>query len=151
MEYFKELRKKVGHAPLILPGSVVLLINTENEILLQQREDGRWGIPGGLMELGESLEQTARREVKEETGLEIGELTLLGVFSGEKYYIKAQNGDEFYAVTAVYMTRDYKGKIQIDQKESLDMQFFSLTALPNQLLDTYKSYIHPYIKELQKK
>lgn len=86
MEYVKELRAIVGHRPLILPGSVVLIVNENNELLLQHRNDGGWGLPGGLMELGESLEDTARREVKEETGLNIGELRQLGVFSGPDYF-----------------------------------------------------------------
>ncbi|MEK4484131.1 hypothetical protein MHH81_00830 [Psychrobacillus sp. FSL H8-0484] len=40
MEYYKTLRKHVGHAPLILPGSVVIILNTNNEVLLQEREVG---------------------------------------------------------------------------------------------------------------
>lgn len=81
MDYVKELRKLVGTRPLILPGSVVIMLNNDNQILLQHRHDGGWGVPGGLMELGESLEDTARREVKEETGLTVGSLKLLDVFS----------------------------------------------------------------------
>lgn len=53
------------------------------------------------MELGERLEKTARREVKEETGLTVGELTLEGVFSGAESYLKVANGDELYSVTTV--------------------------------------------------
>jgi hypothetical protein len=42
-----ELRKLVGHRPLILTGSVVLVINEDNELLLQQRKDGGW-LPNGI-------------------------------------------------------------------------------------------------------
>ncbi|GAA0596481.1 hypothetical protein GCM10009001_10750 [Virgibacillus siamensis] len=92
MDYVKNLRKLVGHRPLILTGSVVIAVNEHDELLLQQRTDGGWGLPGGLMELGESLEETARREVKEETGLEIGRLELLDVFSGQDYFSSFQWG-----------------------------------------------------------
>lgn len=150
MNYVKELRKLVGTRPLILPGAVVMILNNHHELLLQHRTDGGWGLPGGLMELGESLEETARREVKEETGLEVGELTLVNIFSGQNYYFKVSNGDELYSVTAVYVTKDVRGKIEVDETESVEVQFFKLNELPDALTDEYKSYITPYINQLNK-
>ena len=69
MGYIEDLRKLVGHRRLILCGSSVVIRNEKGELLLQERRhpSGRWAFPGGLMELGESTEDTARREVREET------------------------------------------------------------------------------------
>ncbi|MFT9596917.1 NUDIX hydrolase [Mesobacillus sp.] len=147
MGYIRELRELVGHRPLILPGAVVLVFDNKGQLLLQHRSDGGWGLPGGLMELGESLEETARREVKEETGLDIGELNLEGVFSGAEYYLKVANGDELYSVTTVYSTQDYVGELELDEHESIDLQFFSLDRLPEDLQKSYLDYIKHYIQQ----
>lgn len=149
LDYVYSLRKQVGTTPLILPGAVVLIINDKNELLLQHRRDGGWGLPGGLMELGESMEETARREVKEETGLELGVLTLLGLFSGEKYHFTFENGDEIYSVTAVYQTNEFTGALEANPDESIELRFFNI--LPDALLDEYRDYITPYYKEDDKK
>ncbi|WP_077603536.1 NUDIX hydrolase [Oceanobacillus sojae] len=145
MDYVKELRKLVGTRPLILPGSVVIMLNNDNQILLQHRHDGGWGVPGGLMELGESLEDTARREVKEEIGLTIGALKLLDVFSGPDYYFKVSNGDELYSVTAVYLTNDIQGEMNIDKHESIDFRYFHTDDLPDTLTFEAKNYMKPYL------
>ncbi|GMA63748.1 hypothetical protein GCM10025859_41880 [Alicyclobacillus fastidiosus] len=60
---------------MVVAGAFVF--NSEGSLLLHQRTDnGFWGFPGGYMELGETLEDTARREVFEETGLSLGQLKL---------------------------------------------------------------------------
>lgn len=145
MEYYKYLRQYVGHKPLILPGSVVIILNEQNEVLLQKRHEGYWGLPGGLMDLGESFEEVAKREVFEETGLVVNNLKLLNVYSGSEYYLKVANGDELYSVTAVYYTMDVSGDMKIDYSESENMQYFSLNNLPNELTDEYRGFIEQYI------
>ncbi|MGR9049587.1 NUDIX hydrolase [Halobacillus faecis] len=147
MDYVKELRKEVGTRPLILPGAVVIIENDQQEILLQHRKDGGWGLPGGLMELGESLEETARREVKEETGLQLGALELLDIFSGEEYFFKVSNGDELYSVTAVYKANEYVGKLEVDVEESRDVSFFSMKKIPADLTREYRDYLQSYLKK----
>ncbi|MFJ7668416.1 NUDIX hydrolase [Lysinibacillus sp. NPDC097195] len=145
MEYFKYLRQYVGHQPIILPGSVVIILNDNNEVLLQQRHDGTWGLPGGLMDLGESFEEVAKREVFEETGLLVDNLTLLNVFSGSDYYLKVANGDELFAVTAVYFTKNVTGEMQIDYTESAGLQYFNFHNLPQELSPVYRGFIEPYV------
>lgn len=55
-DYIKDLRRLIGHRPLILVGSTIIVINDKKEILLQHRSDTKeWGLPGGAMEPGESL------------------------------------------------------------------------------------------------
>ena len=82
--YILDLRKIVGHRPLIQTGASVLVEDSEGRVLLQLRHDNHcWGYPGGSMEIDEELEDTARRELFEETGIIAEELELFGVFSGK--------------------------------------------------------------------
>lgn len=75
MGYIQEIRKYVGHQPILTAGVGLFVFNSENKILMQLRTDyNSWEFPGGAMELGESFEEVAKRKLKEETNLEIDEL-----------------------------------------------------------------------------
>lgn len=147
MGYVEDLRKIVGHMPLILVGAVVVIVNDRNQILLQKRRHhpaGRYGLPGGLMELGESTTETAQREVYEETGLAVGDLHLIGVFSGKKNFIKAPNGDEFYVVVTAYWTNEYSGELKVNDSESLSLEFIDADRLPDNIPESHKEIINRY-------
>ncbi|PEF58359.1 DNA mismatch repair protein MutT [Bacillus cereus] len=141
MGYIEELRKVVGSRPLNLAGVAVAVFNEQGQILLQQRRNGIWGVPGGFVELGESTEEAGRREVFEETGIEIGTLQLISVFSGKEFFVKLPNGNEFYPITIAYLCKDIKGGLlKADGIESLSVQFFDFDKLPEN--------ISPFIKKL---
>ena len=141
MGYIEELRKVVGSRPLNLAGVAIAVFNEQGQILLQQRQNGIWGVPGGFVELGESTEEAGRREVFEETGIEIGTLQLISVFSGKDFFVKLPNGDEFYPITIAYLRKDITGgTLKADGIESLHVQFFDINALPEK--------ISPFIKKL---
>lgn len=149
MGYIEDLRKVVGNQPLLLVGVAVAVLNESGEILLQKRNDGQWGVPGGFMELGESTEEAGRREVFEETGLEIGKLDLVGVFSGKQYYVKLPNGDEFYPVTIAYISKEIKGgALRADGKETTEARFFKVNELPEELNPLIKKLIKQYFMSL---
>lgn len=145
MGYIERLRKVVGSEPLLLVGVAVAVINDKGQILLQKRNDGVWGVPGGFMELGESTEEAGRREVYEETGLEMGQLDLIGVFSGKQHFVKLPNGDEFYPVTIAYISKEIKGGVlQADGQETTVAKFFNMNELPEQLNPLIKNMIQHY-------
>ena len=64
MGYIEELRKVFESRPLNLTGVAVAVFNEQGQILLQQRRNGIWGVPGGFVELGESTEEAGRRSVR---------------------------------------------------------------------------------------
>ena len=130
-DYIKELRKKVGHKPLVLPHSVVLVINNQNEILLEERsDDGFFDFPGGGIDLKETAEEAAARELKEETGLTANRLDIFKVYSGEITYYKYFNGDEIYGIDSVFICRDYDGELKPQLSEVRKLFFCSLDNMP---------------------
>lgn len=145
MAYIREIRALIGNRPLILVGSLVMVFNDQNEILLHRRaDDGTWDFPGGYMEPGETIEETARREVREEVGLEIGEMTLFQVFSGRDFYYQCPNGDQVFPVNPVFVTRDVRGVLRSDGDESLEARYFAMDNLPDALFPQVGEVIRRY-------
>jgi 8-oxo-dGTP pyrophosphatase MutT (NUDIX family) len=132
--YIREMRRNIGHAPLMTTACGVIIENSKGEILLQQRKDNeKWGIPGGAMEIGEKFIDVAKREVLEEVGLEIENLCLFGIYSGEDRIIVYPNNDICSVTSIVFKTNEYKGKILQKTNETLRHTFFSRDALPDEI------------------
>ncbi len=131
MSYIMNLRKHIGHEPLIGLGATTLVFNKQNELLLNLRSDtNTWGIPGGSMELYETIEETAIRELKEETNITANNLELVSVLSGKDYYFEYPNGDKMCTVIVLFKVLNYDGKVKVNDNESKSLKFFSLDNLP---------------------
>ena len=133
-EYIMELRRQVGHRPLLQVGASVIVENEKGEVLLQKRADNHcWGYAGGSVELDEVVEDAAKRELFEETGLIAQELTLFGVFSGKQTHYVYPNGDEVSNVDIVYLCKSYSGQLKCQESEVEELRFFPPDALPENL------------------
>ena len=131
MGYIMDLRKHIGHDPLIGVGATMLVFNEKNELLLNLRTDtNTWGIPGGSMELYETIEETAVRELREEAGITAEELELVTVLSGKDFYFEYPNGDKLCTVIVLFKVLHYNGEIHVSDPESKALRFFPLTDLP---------------------
>ena len=130
MDYILQLRQYIGHRPILIVGAAILVLDNQNRLLMLKRTDNKsWGIPGGSMEPSEVVEDAAKRETLEETNLVIGELSLFGVFSGPELYYKYPNGDEVYNVSIVYISRDWRGEIKLND-EHIEWNWFAANDIP---------------------
>ncbi len=129
MSYIEELRAVVGSRPLITAGAVVVVLQ-EDRVLLDMRRDSRkWALPGGFKELGESLEEAARRELLEETGLVARRLRFLALCSGPQFAHTYPNGDRIDQVAALYQALEVDGDPRAGEQESLGVRYFHVDAL----------------------
>lgn len=129
MDYITYIRSLVGTNKILMNAAAAIITDQDHRILLQLRgDDHTWGLPGGIMELGETLEETCTREVLEETGLHIRIQQSLG-----PYYNRNKvwpNGDQAHVICFVYHGQVTQGQLTIDGDETLDLQYFTYDNLP---------------------
>lgn len=122
-----------------------ILYNEENGLLLEKRTDtGEWCTPGGALELGETLEEALKREVKEETNLDIVNPKLFEIKAN--VHMVYPNKDEVYYTDIVYEINEFYGDLKPD-KESVELAFFPLHNLPENIMPTQIGYIQNFISE----
>ena len=147
-DYMMDLRKAVGHRPLLQCAASVIIINERNEILLGKRTDNlKWGYAGGSIELGETIEECALRELKEETGLIADELEFFLINSGEETHYIYPNGDEVYNVEVVYLCHHYHGELKPQEAEISELRFFDPQNLPeisDPIIPVIRAYVNQY-------
>lgn len=143
-DYIKWIRSKIGNEMVILNFANACIVNEKNEILLQKRrEENRWGLPGGALELGESAEEALRREIREETGLEIRIEKLLGVYT--KYFHTYPNGDKTQSIVMTFVCRPTGGELQSENEETLELAYVAPKKMPPLLFDDNRDAIQDYI------
>jgi len=127
-DYIKWLRQRVGQDPIQLNFAAACVVQ-DGQVLLQRRsDDGSWGFPGGAIELGESAEEAALREVAEETGLQVRVDALLGIYT--KYRHVYPNGDVAQPMTTFFRCVPLGGRLHPVDGETLDLRYFPLSATP---------------------
>ena len=131
-DYIKTIRQKIGHDMLIMVGAGVFVYKNDKLLVQQRRDNGLWSAcHGGAIEVGETVEETARRELFEETGLAAEALELFGVYSGEDMFYTYPNGDQVYNISIYYSCRDFSGELTPQKSEVAQLRWVDIDDIPD--------------------
>ena len=148
-EYVMQLRALVGKERLIVPGAITLIRDATGQILCLRRADnGLWQLPAGFIDLGESIAETAVREVREETGLDIEPVRVIGVYAGEEDQIIYANGDPVQNCSTFFECRVVGGRLRLNDGENTAAQYFPPHALPASIAPRWRRRIARALENL---
>jgi ADP-ribose pyrophosphatase YjhB (NUDIX family) len=142
--------KKATDDTQIKLGVGVFVLDENGRFLLEKRRDcGMWGLPGGRVEPGESVTDTAVREVFEETGYKVEVTRLIGIYSDpeDRILTYPDNGDIRHLVDIVLEARIVGGELTVSG-ESVAMEFFDEGSLPDEIVPPAVAPIRDYCREV---
>jgi ADP-ribose pyrophosphatase YjhB (NUDIX family) len=130
----------------LVVGSSAVVTDDEGRILLQRRSDsGNWALPGGAMDIGETFAQSAAREVKEETGLDVRIDRIIGIYSDPAHVFSYDDGEVRQEFSVCLACTIVGGTLRVSI-ESTSVEFFPVTVLPKlQMHESIRIRIRDYL------
>ena len=127
----------------IRPGVAAVVLDDSRRVLLVLRSDrGRWALPTGTVERGESLTRALVREVKEETGLDVEVRRLTGVYSApEQQVFSYPSGRSVHFITCCFHCTPAGGRLTADEDETVEAAFFRTDELPSDVLPMQSRWV----------
>jgi ADP-ribose pyrophosphatase YjhB (NUDIX family) len=124
---------------MIRPGVSAIILTGEGLLLQRRSDNGLWGLPGGAVEPGESVSEALVREVKEETGLDVTPLRLIGVYSAPAngQVVTYPDGNVIHYVSSSFECRVVAGAL-VCSHESLELGWFDPERLPADLVPMHR-------------
>ncbi|MEU2439420.1 NUDIX domain-containing protein [Streptomyces rubradiris] len=117
----------------LVPAASAVVVDDAGRILLQRRRDnGMWALPGGAMNLGESLPDCAVRETLEETGYEVEITGIVGTYTDPRHVFAYDDGEVRQEFSICFLARPLSGQLAVSE-ESTEVRWFDpaeIDALP---------------------
>ncbi|MFE7209315.1 NUDIX domain-containing protein [Streptomyces sp. NPDC057611] len=115
----------------IVPAVTAFVVNDAGDVLLERRSDnGRWGMPGGVQEIGENIASTVVREVLEETGIHVEVVGMVGIFTDPGHVIAFADGEVRQEFSLCFRARPVGGDIKVSSES------FAVRWVPRAELDS---------------
>ena len=136
------IERDISKATAIRPSVSAVMRDGRGHVLLGRRADSReWGLPSGNVEIGESVVDAIRREVREETGLEAAVVRLVGVYSDPAWQVvRYPDGRVVHYVTSLFECRATGGALATSP-ETLELGYFDPSALPEDTVPQHRMRI----------
>lgn len=143
-DYLRDLRARVGSRLLLLPGVAAIVRDAHDRVLFIRRADnGKWGLPAGAIDPGETPAEAVAREVREETGLDVRPTRVAGVFGGAGFRVHYENGDEAEYTVIVFDCEIVGGELSAADGEALELRYFSPDEAPAPQVAYPRSILRP--------
>ncbi|MFJ3302726.1 NUDIX domain-containing protein [Streptomyces sp. NPDC086549] len=117
----------------LVPAASTVVVDDSGRILLQRRRDnGMWALPGGAMNIGESLPDCAVRETREETGFDVEIFGIVGTYTNPRHVFAYDDGEVRQEFSICFLARPVAGELAVSE-ESTDVRWFQpeeVDALP---------------------
>ncbi|WP_406479286.1 NUDIX hydrolase [Streptomyces platensis] len=124
------------HAPAansLVPAASAVVVDDSGRVLLQRRRDNdMWALPGGVMNIGESLPDCAVRETREETGFHVAIVGIVGTYTNPHHVFAYDDGEVRQEFSICFLARPLGGQLAVSE-ESTDVRWFEpgeIDALP---------------------
>jgi len=130
----------------LVVGSSAIVVNGEGRILLQRRTDsGNWALPGGTMDIGETLAHSLIREVKEETGFDVRTDRIVGIYSDPGHVFAYDDGEVRQEFNICIACTIGGGSLRVSS-ESTAVEFFAFEDIPTiQMHDSIRTRVRDYL------
>jgi 8-oxo-dGTP pyrophosphatase MutT (NUDIX family) len=142
MNYWQTLRQLIGQQPLIIPSAAGAITRDSQVLLVRHGLLKKWQLPGGVCEVGESIQETVEREIHEELGLNLKAGALVGVYSGARWLIEYPDGNKIQQLLFFFRMVGDLSPIQIQEDEITAYEFFELDRIPADTMECCKQKIY---------
>ena len=146
MDYWQRIRQAVGTETLILPCAAGAIIQGGKILLVRHNLLKKWQIPGGCQEIGESIQRTVEREIKEELNFDLTAGSLISVYSHPKWTIELPHGDKIQQLTFFFAMEGEISPVSIQASEISAYQFFAPDEIPHDTFDCCKQKVADWMQ-----